>query len=927
MVHPLAKPAFDQGAVENSLPLDRMVLVLARSDEQQARLAALNEEQLDPGSPLFHHWLHAEQIGQLFGPSDDDLQKVTAWLGSEGFYVERVSKGRVTIEFSGTAAQVERSFHTPVHRYLVEGVERVANSRDPEIPEALAPVVAGVFSLNSFHHAHQSFRGDYIRRDRHTGVMSRVPASRTLIPPATPSNLRPNGPAAAGSASTKGIKPQLGYIDGNGNTVEDLTPFDVATIYSILPLWQKGITGSGVPLAIIGVSDIDVTDVATFRKSFGLPASTIKVIVDGKDPGKNGGQGENTEDVEMASATAPGAQISLVVAANTTTTGGDVLASMYIIDNEVAPIASGSYGQCELNLGTAGNKMYNQLWQQAATSGISVFMSSGDQGSAGCNDQNAATPNADETGLQVNGIASSPYLTAVGGTDLAWPFTLATEPISAYWNSSNNATTGASAKGYMPEMTWNSTCTNPLLLKYYLDGDGNPFPSSEALCNAAVNEVPDLVKISAGSGGVSHCTTPSGSTPSTCSGGYAKPSWQVAPGVPNDGKRDLPDVSMFASYGFSKSTSIASSTLLICEKSSSPETSCDYSDPDYIIYQENGGTSAAAPLTAGIMALVLQRVGTAQGLANPVFYQLAAKQSASACNSSTVKAGNACVFYDTTQGSNTQVCIPGDTNCVTKTSGDEVGELSGFSATSGYDMSTGLGSFNVANLVNAWPTSGSTGTTSVSVTPTSYSFPSTTVGVASTTKATVTVKNTGTAALTISSIKLGGTNASSFSETTTCPTGKTLAAGASCTVSVAFKPASGGALTGALSIADGAGTQTVALKGTGLTTAVSVTPTSATFPSTTVGVVSTTKATVTVKNTGTAALTISSIKLGGTNASSFSETTTCPTVKTLAAGASCTATVAFKPSVAGALAATLSIADGAGTQNIALKGTAVAAKP
>ena len=103
---------------------------------------------------------------------------------------------------------------------------------------------------------------------------------------------------------------------------------------------------------------------------------------------------------------------------------------MYIIDNEIAPIASGSYGQCELALGTAGNKMYNQLWQQAATSGISVFMSSGDQGSAGCNSQNAQTPNADEDGLQVNGIASSPYLTAVGGTDLTWPFTEATRPFS-----------------------------------------------------------------------------------------------------------------------------------------------------------------------------------------------------------------------------------------------------------------------------------------------------------------------------------------------------------------------------------------------------------------------------------------------------------------------------------------------------------------
>ena len=167
----------------------------------------------------------------------------------------------------------------------------------------------------------------------------------------------------------------------------------------------------------------------------------------------------------------------------------------------------------------------------------------------------------------------------------------------------------------MPEMSWNDTCTNPFLLDVY-----SSYSSNEALCNDAINNDPGLVEMAAGSGGYSHCTTPSGTTSASCSGGWAKPSWQTGvAGIPADGKRDVPDVSMFAAYGFQQSTGIPGSALLVCQASNEPDKSCDYSNSDYIMYQENGGTSAASPMTAGIMALVLQKTGKAQGLANPVF--------------------------------------------------------------------------------------------------------------------------------------------------------------------------------------------------------------------------------------------------------------------------------------------------------------------
>jgi trimeric autotransporter adhesin len=438
-----------------------------------------------------------------------------------------------------------------------------------------------------------------------------------------------------------------------------------------------------------------------------------------------------------------------------------------------------------------------------------------------------------------------------------------------------------------------------------------------------------------GGGGVSNCTvnnsTPTSTTwfPTSCSGGHAKPTWQAGvAGIPADGKRDLPDVSLFGSYGFASSTGIPGSALLICQASGSPLNSCDYTHPGYIIYQENGGTSAASPMAAGVMALVLQKAGSKQGLANPMFYSLAAKENYAACNSNTVAAGNACIFYDTTTGSNAMNCTKGDKNCVTNVAADTVGILSGNAATAGYDLTTGLGSFNVTNLVNAW--AAAVTAPAVTLTPTSLTFTSTTVG--STTAAqVVTIKNSGTAALTLTSETLTGTNATSFLiSAKTCTT--SLAAAASCSVSVEFKPTAAGALTASLSIADSAtgSPQVVTLSGTGAAVAapaVTLTPTKLTFASTTVGSTSAAQV-VTIKNSGTAALTLTSETPTGTNATSFLiSAKTCTT--SLAAAASCTVSVEFKPTAAGALTALLSIADSAtgSPQVVTLSGTGAAATP
>jgi Pro-kumamolisin, activation domain/Bacterial Ig-like domain (group 3)/Abnormal spindle-like microcephaly-assoc'd, ASPM-SPD-2-Hydin len=894
--HPMARTQFDKGLVDPDKRMERIVLVLQRSAEQEKSLSDFNQRQQDPTSPDYHHWLHADEFGQLYGPSDYDVAAVTTWLKNHGFRIDEVSKGRVSVQFSGTASQVQQAFHVEMHHYLVNGEDHIANDRDPQIPEALSPVVDGLASLHDFFSQPQSVFGKYVRKDRNTGKVT------------------PVEPEAVNQA-----QPQLTYVASNGATREDLTPYDIATIYNILPLWNAStpINGTGVKIAISGQSDIQQIDIDTFRSSFGLPASTVTTIFNGADPGIiRSSQGENTLDVEMAGATAPRAQIILVTSASTSTTSAAQLSDQYIVDNEVAPIMSASYGECEAFLGTSGNAAFNAIWQQGATEGISIFESSGDQGSAGCSNSDAAGPYTDQQGLQVNGDASSPYVTAVGGTDFTWSFL--SQPTSTYWNTANS-TTLATAKGYLPEVPWNSTCTNPLVYPLF----GTEFTNAAQLCNAAVGSstYEALVAVAGSSGGVSHCTTSSGPVAS-CAGGYPKPSWQTGPGVPADGLRDLPDVSLFASSGFS--SGINGSALLFCETQASPDVSCDYTHPNFIVYQETGGTSASSPMMAGIMALVVQKTGVSQGLANPVLYQLAQAQATlgTACDSSTVASGNSCVFYDISQGTNAQVCHPGGPNCVTNTSGDTVGILSGYAATKGYDQAVGLGSVNVTNLVNAWPT------TTVSYSPTSYVFPATTVSTTSPTTGVVTVKNTGTSPESFSTISFAGTNASSFSDTTNCPLGATLAAGASCTVTMSFQPTTTGTLTATLNIVDGFGTQSVTVSGSGSAAAaptVSVSPTILTFASTTVGTTTAAQA-VTVTNTGTSALTLGAIGLSGANANSFQiSANTCGS--SLASSVSCMVSIAFDPTASGPLTASLSFADNAtgSPQTVTLAGTAVAA--
>ena len=491
-----------------------------------------------------------------------------------------------------------------------------------------------------------------------------------------------------------------GCTEANTSTNQDpcfygLGPGDFAKIYNVTPLWNSNpsINGSGQTIAIVGETDINVQDAHDFRSLFGLPENDPVKIFNGPNPGLQSDEVEANLDVQWSGGVAPGATIDFVASQSTETTAGVDLSAVYIVESNLAGVMSESYGYCELFLGASGNLFYNNLWQQASAQGISVFIAAGDNGSAGCDNFDAASPAPAQYGLQVSGFASTPYNVAVGGTDFDDFF----NP-SKYWSTTNDPTTGASALSYIPETTWNSSCTNAIFGK--LGWSTNP----ELVCNDP-NAIPHWVKPLGGSGGSSACTSPTGST---CSGGYARPAWQSAPGAfSSDGKRDIPDVSLFASPGFLQNF------YIVCQ-SDATHAPCSLSPTYYFLGV--GGTSASSPAFAGIMALVDQKTGERQGNPNYVLYKLAGKQSASSCNAnSTSGPASSCIFNDITAGTNAMPCKAGTLNCNVTNQVDTYGILTGYNAGSGYDLATGLGSVNAQNLVTQWNSSTATLTPTVTL--------------------------------------------------------------------------------------------------------------------------------------------------------------------------------------------------------------------
>ena len=612
-----ARREFDRGRAPDSLPQEHILMMLRRSEPQQQALEQFIARQYDPQSPDFHRWLSPQQFGAEFGPSSEDIGKVTQWLTQHGFRLNRVPAGGLFVDFSGTAGEVAQAFHTEIHRYRVNGQDHYANASDPYIPSALAPLVSGFRALNDFHPHPMVHHLGAAHLDRTTGKWSR---SNT----------------------------ESGHLTATANALYITGPQDYAKIYGVDKVWQEkvdarswapAIVGTGQTIAVVGETNLESADIQSFRDTFGItalgPNGSVQMenppssVCAAPDPTDN--EPEGYLDAEWSGAMAPDATIDFVACGQQDVTSGADLAAAYVIGDPAhvqrISVLSTSYGDCEAQPQSEANQFYVSLWQQAAVEGITVVVATGDTGGDGCQDVEAYATD----GLSLVNEASTPYNIAAGGTDFSDVFSGTT---STYW-SAVNGPNFESAQSYIPEMTWNESCASPLVLQYF----GQGFTSSSGpngFCTWAAQQPVDpntgfspYANAWAGSGGLSMVS--------------ARPAWQTGvPGIPQQGGRAVPDISMFASGGYTWSQ-----TLILCDSGLAgmpAGTACDYTNANDVFANYGGGTSFVAPAFAGIMALINQKSGDRQGQANYVLYPLAAEQYVSYGSSTQPSLAN-CAAY------------------------------------------------------------------------------------------------------------------------------------------------------------------------------------------------------------------------------------------------------------------------------------------
>jgi hypothetical protein len=611
-----SRPGSDLGRADGGRLIEGISLDFRLSPAQQKDLDQFLAQLGDRSSPNYHKYLKIPQYARRFGMSQNDVDKVVAWIEAQGFTNIKVSPTRNQISFDGTVAQIESAFALEMHHYLVDGEVHLANAMNPSLPAALAGTVQHVGHLHDF-----------------------APKPRLKV------------------------KPNLtSYVSGS----HYLSPADFATIYDLNALYTANATRPNQKIAIVGQSTVNATDLSNFRSAALLPTSTVtmtRIPATSTDVRCSGDEGESDLDLEWSGGVAKNASVIFVYAGvnageSCTSRAHNIWdALQYALETPVAPFVSTSYGYCEQGMQAQdpGFAATIQTWVQAGqTHGVTLVSASGDSGAADCDPSSSTSATG---GLAVDVPAAIPETTGAGGNeffgDAAGVVTGNTAAADLpYWSASGAGSDAiSSALEYIPEEAWNDTIFN-------IANHGG-FAASGGGASVGVS-----------------VATPYG---------FAKPTWQNVTGVPADGKRDVPDISMTASadhdgYLFCSEDGPGGTIVSTCTSGFRTGAGGTFT----IV----GGTSAAAPTFTAIVALVNQYLGNTPptGLApiNPTLYSLYP-------NNATSKA-----FHDVTTGNNIVPCTSGTPNCPTGTTDF------GFNAGVGYDQVTGLGSVDGFNLAQAW---------------------------------------------------------------------------------------------------------------------------------------------------------------------------------------------------------------------------------
>lgn len=519
-------------AVDLSTPT-HVSLVLRRDEAVEAAFEKVIADQQNPSSPLYHHWLTPQQVGDLYGPTQSDLDAITSWATSQGLALVSVQPNRVRIDFTGSLAVIANAFHTGFANFNLGERTQLSAISEPSIPLAFSSVIQAVHGLTGVHYEPQS-----------KVSLHQMPAA--------------------------GSQPDVS-LGSNGNAI---LPNDFAVIYDIASVYSGGNKGATIGsnaqhVAIIGRSRVSAADIANYETLAGLPSNQPNVVLAGADPGSSNvaDAQEATLDVDRVIGTAPGVQADLVISADAGTQDGIDIAIDYNINTLRDPIMTISFGSCEAENGQQNTAALNAAFQTAVAEGIATFISSGDNGAAGCDTSFVAAPASQVA--SINALCASGYVTCVGGTEFN-----DTANSSTYWSSTNSSSGNESALSYIPEGAWNE-------------------PIAYNSSGVAVG-----YQIAAGSGGESAY--------------ISKPSWQIGTGVPSGAFRYVPDVSFSAADH---------DGYLGCFAAGGGSCVATSSGTPFVLFS---GTSATAPAMAGIAALLNTKLGSAQGYFSPFLYSVAA---------------------------------------------------------------------------------------------------------------------------------------------------------------------------------------------------------------------------------------------------------------------------------------------------------------
>ena len=584
--------------------LHGMTLVLARHADRQRAFEKLLEDQQDPNSPQYHHWLSSTEIGERFGLTTKDLDSITGWLEAQGLHVDWIAPARNFIGFSGSAADIAGAFQTELDSYSVNGKRKISIDSPPMVPAALAPRIAAITGLYSV-------------------------------------EAEPSAHVHASQHESRPIADAVSPEDTFGEGYYLIGPADFKTIYDV----PSDLTGQGVTVGIMGRARTNSADFSAFQKltgaSFSNPTEIVPTAYGGVDPGpayttqqkvytqQLADQVEATADVDWISSVAPKAKVKLVVSALYSKGESDGLHddAQYLVQTwpAAAQVIVISYHLCEAEGGPSESSFWNGIFSQAAMEGISAFVSSGDGGAAGC-DSKFQRPPANPAPISINAVCASGYTTCVGGTE----FNVGGDP-SKYWSGSNGPGL-LSATGYIPEGAWN-----------------DPYNS---------NTPPTTEAASSGGGASVYVATPS---------------WQTGNAVLAARKgRYTPDIA------FSASGNNGYLFCLIALGETCSGGSLGLAE----------GTAAGSDVMTGIMALLVQKEGKAQGNLAPHLYAMA-RSAPSAFHDVTVA---------TSGVSNCSLKTPSLCNNSVPSPNGLTGGQQGYLVGAGYDEVTGLGSLDVGKF-------------------------------------------------------------------------------------------------------------------------------------------------------------------------------------------------------------------------------------